>query len=81
MAADDVPVIDVTTSDRCDIAEQVIQLYIKLTGDAREDALADLLGDLMHWAELHDNAFSFYDELDRGAKFRRDELRDDIATT
>jgi len=77
----DTPVIDVTTPDRCDIAEQVIQLYIKLTGDDREDALADLLGDLMHWAELPANEFSFYDELDRAAKFHRDELRGNSTPT
>lgn len=42
---------EVTNDDRAAWAEGAIQKFIELTGTDREDALADLLCDLMHWAD------------------------------
>lgn len=42
---------EVCNEDRAGWAEGAIQKFIELTGTDREDALADLLCDLLHWAD------------------------------
>jgi len=41
---------DVTNAKRAAWAEAALYLFCQLTGSDHEDALADLLCDLMHWA-------------------------------
>ena len=48
---------------RAEWAGQAIAAFTLATGTDREDALADLLADLMHWADR--NGVSFADELGR----------------
>jgi hypothetical protein len=50
--------------DRADWAREAIEAFESATGVDREDALCDLLGDLMHWAAQ--NGFDFDHELQRG---------------
>jgi len=49
---------------RAEWAAAALQQFQSTTGTDFEDALADLLGDLMHWADR--NAVHFDDELSRG---------------
>lgn len=48
---------DATNTKRAAWAEAAIHLFTQLTGCDREDALGDLLSDLMHWATR--NNFDF----------------------
>jgi hypothetical protein len=48
---------DVTNAKRAAWANAAVYLFEQLTGCDREDALGDLLGDLMHWARQ--NNFDF----------------------
>ena len=50
--------IDVNNTDRAAWADATIQLFRNLTGCDREDALGDLLCDLMHWADAHNFDFT-----------------------
>jgi hypothetical protein len=55
---------DVMNDERAGWAGQAIATFMLATGSDREDALADLLADLMHWCDRR--GFSFAAELERG---------------
>jgi hypothetical protein len=50
--------VDVTNRERADWANDALEAFMETTGCDVEDALADLLCDLMHWADRHDQDFS-----------------------
>jgi hypothetical protein len=50
-------------NDRAEWAATALRQFQSATGSDFEDVLADLLGDLMHWADR--NAVTFHDELSR----------------
>lgn len=52
-------------------AEDIIYAYRQATRDEEEDALADLLADLMHWADAHGVVFA--KELQRAYSYSDDE--------
>lgn len=54
---------DGKNEDRAEWAEQALATFMKRTGTDREDALCDLLADLMHWADR--NGGDFDSQLDR----------------
>lgn len=49
----------VTNKDRVHWAARSLQKFMELTGCEREDALGDLLCDLMHWARQNGYDFDF----------------------
>lgn len=55
-----------TNADRAERAESVILTYMAITGTDLEDALGDLLCDLMHWADAEDFWFDAAMERSRG---------------
>jgi hypothetical protein len=58
---------------RADVAEDALKLFIGLTGIDNEDALGDLLSDLMHLCDRTD-AYGAFDEMLRCARMHyRDE--------
>lgn len=52
--------------DRARWADQAIKYFIGITGTEKEDGLADLLCNLMHWADR--NGLSFEAEFGRALK-------------
>lgn len=54
-------------------AEDIIHAYIQATKDDRDDALADLLADLMHWADAQPNMV-FAAQLERAQSYYDDEI-------
>jgi hypothetical protein len=65
----------VTNRTRASWAEACVSVFIQHTGCDREDALGDLLCDLMHWAVLHD--FDLAAALDRALGHFEEELVDE----
>ena len=61
-----------TNLERAGYAEDSIRTFMRKTDCDREDALADLLGDLRHWADVY--GFDFDRELGRGYRNYADEL-------
>jgi hypothetical protein len=49
---------------RADWADKAINTFIEATGTDPEDAVSDLLCDIMHWCDLY-NEYDFDAELDR----------------
>lgn len=60
-------------ADRAQWADAAIEAFIAETGTEEEDALADLLGDLMHWCDRHDGAGSFDHALARARNYYQEE--------
>jgi hypothetical protein len=52
-----------TSAERAAWADEALQAFIFRTGCDHEDSLADLLADLMHWAD--DNELNFAEQLHR----------------
>jgi hypothetical protein len=52
-----------TNAERADWANEALKLFMARTGCDCEDSLADLLCDLMHWADMA--GLSFADEMHR----------------
>lgn len=50
--------------DRAEWADAAIAAFRAVTGTDLEDAVSDLIADLMHWCDRHDISFS--EELYRG---------------
>ncbi len=61
--------------DREDWANTALRTFMKTTGADREDALCDLLCDLMHWCDR--NGQDFDRELARARNHYRDETTPD----
>lgn len=55
---------DRMNDDRSNWAETALQAFVDVTGTDREDAVADLLADLMHWCDRN-SSLSFDEELAR----------------
>lgn len=66
----------VTNLHRAAWAEAALSVFMQHTGSDREDALGDLLGDLMHWSEQHD--FDFDLALDRARGHFEAELLEEL---
>lgn len=54
---------DAINGDRAAWAQQALSAFTDATGTDAEDALCDLLADLMHWCDRHGTSFS--SELER----------------
>lgn len=67
---------DVTNRDRAQWADTALKALMAETGCDREDALADLLCDLMHWSLQHD--FDFTAALDRARHHYDAELLEEL---
>jgi hypothetical protein len=63
---------DITNSRRAHWAGLCLQQFMDLTRSDLEDALCDLLADMMHWAKQ--NNFDFCQELERAAWHFEEEL-------
>ena len=56
---------DMTQNDkRADWADKAINTFIETTGTDKEDALSDLLCDIMHWCDLY-SEYDFEQQLQR----------------
>jgi hypothetical protein len=66
---------DITNTDRSQWALKAISAFRKATGTDMEDALADLLADLMHWSDRM--GYQFDAELARGRGHYEAELVED----
>lgn len=62
---------DNQNGNRAAWAEAAIAAFVVATGTDPEDALADLLGDLIHWCDR--NGLDFDHELHRGRGYYADE--------
>lgn len=62
---------DGRNDERSEWADQAVLVFRRRTGTDHEDALADLLGNLRHWADRH--GFDFEKEAARGAQYYKDE--------
>jgi hypothetical protein len=67
---------DVTNDDRAAWANAAVYLFRQLTGCDGEDALGDLLCDLMHWSLQY--GFDFTAALDRARGHYEAELLDEL---
>lgn len=65
------PNIDGLNDERASWASSALRQFQHVTGTDDEDALADLLGDLMHWADRHE--VSFTTELERAQRYYQEE--------
>lgn len=61
-----------TNETRATIAAGVIDIYKERTGADQHDALADLLADMMHWADTQ--GLDFDHELRRARGYYEDEV-------
>lgn len=57
-------------------ASRSIKLFMEMTGTDLEDAVADLLCDLMHYCNLRKDDVDFDAELDRARGHYKEELKD-----
>jgi hypothetical protein len=64
---------DNMNDQRSDWAGAAVAMFVQRTRTDQEDALSDLLGDLMHWADRH--GFDFDNELDRARTYYGDETQ------
>jgi hypothetical protein len=64
---------DELNDKRAEWADRAIVEFQDATGTDREDALADLLCNLMHWCDR--NGFGFDEELEHGRGMYQDEVR------
>jgi hypothetical protein len=64
---------DNQNDERAEWAEATIQAFVRITGTDREDALADLLANLMHWCDRQ--GFDFDAELARGHGMYQEETQ------
>jgi hypothetical protein len=68
----------ITNLDRANRADKAILAFREQTGCDHEDSLGDLLGDLMHWAELRN--FDFDAALDRARHHHKEECAEENFT-
>jgi hypothetical protein len=68
---------DGQNNDRAKWAEAAIKEFERETGTDREDGLADLLCDLMHWADR--NGFDFAAEMNQAAYHYDAETKGEVA--
>lgn len=59
--------------DRANLAASAIGLFQQITKTDDEDAIADLLADLMHWMDRHAPLTTFAAEVDRARRMYREE--------
>lgn len=66
--------------ERSQFAEKAIKGFMRDTGADREDALADLLCNFMHWADRQPGERTFADDLERAEMHYREETLPDSET-
>ncbi len=64
-----------TNEDRAEWARKALATFMFTTGSEREDAVCDLLADLMHYCRLND--IDFEDELRRGRVHFEEEVSEE----